>query len=95
MLFRSADDDDGNAAIERSKAPLKTAVANEGFTQRLLDDAYRIAQKSGPNGLRDWWGALTAAQRKLFNADELKKLKEYAEACGPTKGPNEPALELK
>ena len=82
ILSLAADDDDGNAAVERptQQAPAqKTVTITTDDYQRLLDVAYQVAAQ-GQDAMRDWWSGLKADQRNLLSSDDLKKLKAAASA---------------
>lgn len=70
ILGIAADDDDGNAAVEKTQV-------NNGWTQALQEEASKFAKK-GSKSLQDYWNALDEEQRKKFPAEKRKELKEMA-----------------
>lgn len=95
ILSLAAEDDDGNAAVERvsqqfdvmpkSSVGTKT-IEEDGIeaktlaTAKMLAEAEEIAKK-GSAAMRDWWSGLKADQRNLLSSDQLKKLKAAATAA--------------
>ena len=95
ILSLAAEDDDGNAAVERvsqqfdvmPKSSVGTRTIDENgleektlATAKMLAEAEEIAKK-GSAAMRDWWSGLKADQRNLLSSDQLKKLKAAATAA--------------
>lgn len=87
ILSLAAEDDDGNAAVERvpqqftvKSNEIKIDPANNEGADKLLAEAQEIA-KQGSVAMRDWWSGLKADQRNLLSSDQLKKLKAAATAA--------------
>lgn len=76
ILSLAAEDDDGNAAVER--VPQQVTIRTDD-ADKLLAQATEIAKK-GSEAMRDWWSGLKADQRNLLSSDDLKKLKAAASA---------------
>ena len=95
ILSLAAEDDDGNAAVERvsqqfdvmPKSSVGTRTIDEnGFEEKTLATAKMLAEaeeiaKKGSAAMRDWWSGLKADQRNLLSSDQLKKLKAAATAA--------------
>ena len=77
LLGIAADDDDGNAAVERTPAPapVKKAVEKD---MSYIRKAANEAAKGGGISLQNWWKTLKLDEREAFDADERKSLKEIA-----------------
>lgn len=87
ILSLAAEDDDGNAAVERvsqqftvKSNEIKIDPATNEGADKLLVEAQEIA-KQGSVAMRDWWSGLKADQRNLLSSDQLKKLKAAATAA--------------
>lgn len=87
ILSLAAEDDDGNAAVERvpqqftvKSNEIKIDPATNEGADKLLAEAQEIA-KQGSVAMRDWWSGLKADQRNLLSSDQLKKLKAAATAA--------------
>lgn len=76
ILALAADDDDGNAAVERASAKLPPQT-NVG---PLHNDA-RQAAAQGNDALSKFWKSLEEDQRSAFSADFRKQLKADANAA--------------
>lgn len=80
ILSLAADDDDGNAAVERPPQQVpaqKTVTITTDDYQRLLDVAYQVAAQ-GQDAMRDWWSKLSKKDRDAFTTEDLKALKATA-----------------
>lgn len=80
MLGIAADDDDGNAAVERaSSAPIqKTEKSEPAVIPEKLRKAAEEASKQGTIGLNNWWKTLTPTERTLISEDVRSDLKKKA-----------------
>jgi len=70
----AAEDDDGNAAVEKAPAKFQAKVVGGGSLQ---DDARKAAQK-GSKDLQKYWNALSEAERDTFPTDFRKEIKSIA-----------------
>jgi len=74
LLGIATDDDDGNAAVEKSNIRLAPQM-NVG---PLIDNARKLAAEEGNKGLQKYWNGLSEAERNAFSADMRKELKALA-----------------
>jgi hypothetical protein len=82
LLCLAADDDDGNAAVEKpamKEKPKQPVMANE--ERSALATTAMISAKSGTPALKAWWNTLSKDQRSVFNAEAIAELKAMAEAA--------------
>lgn len=71
ILALAADDDDGNAAVEKS--PSRPA----GTIFRPNKEGMEAASK-GNKSLSEWWNKLSEDERSLVSADDRKQMKKIA-----------------
>lgn len=71
ILALAADDDDGNAAVEKS--PSRPA----GTIFRPSKEGMEAASK-GNKSLSEWWNKLSEDERSLVSADDRKQMKKIA-----------------
>jgi hypothetical protein len=80
LLCLAADDDDGNAAVEKApakeQAPKPSTLTKEERT-KLATDAM-VAAKCGTPALTAWWKTLSKDQRTALDADAIAELKQMA-----------------
>lgn len=74
LLGIATDDDDGNAAVEKSTIKLSPQM-NVG---PLHDNARKLAAEGGNKGLQQYWNSLTDEERNAFSSDIRKELKNIA-----------------
>lgn len=75
ILSLAADDDDGNAAVE--KAPAAARLAPQANVAPLLENAHKAAAK-GSKALSAFWESCSEADRNALTADIRKELKKTA-----------------
>lgn len=78
LIGIAAEDDDGNAAVERNipaAPPIKTLSKEE--SDKLIAAAKEAASK-GDKELSRYWGNLTEKERAVFTVDDRKSLKQTA-----------------
>jgi hypothetical protein len=80
LLCLAADDDDGNAAVEKApakeQAPKKDILTKE--ERAALATAAMENAKQGTPALTAWWKTLSKDQRTALDADAIAELKQMA-----------------
>lgn len=77
ILCLAAVDDDGNAAVEKAPAaPAKPGMSKDEIA-KLTKQLIEIA-KEGTEALTAKWRSMTGDQRRVFDAEAIKELKEIA-----------------
>jgi len=79
MLSIASEDDDGNAAVQRSAPQAAPAPApkQKKVSDDVRDEVMQAARK-GSEALRGKWAALSADDRTSFVGEDLKELKRIA-----------------
>lgn len=88
LLCLAADDDDGNAAVEKTPAkeapaPKKDVLSKEEKAALAL--AAMETAKQGTPALTAWWKTLSKDQRTALDADAIAELKTMAQAADTEK----------
>ena len=92
ILCLAADDDDGNAAVEKvpgkeAPAPKKPVLTKEEMA--ALAAAAMTAANSGTPTLTAWWKTLSKDQRSALDSNVIAELKEMAQAADAKETANE------
>lgn len=88
LLCLAADDDDGNAAVEKhpakdAPAPKKPVLSKEELA--AVATAAMEAAKQGTPALTAWWKTATKDQRSVLDTDAIAELKAMAQAADTEK----------
>ena len=91
LLCLAADDDDGNAAVEKApakeQAPKKDILTKE--ERAALATAAMESAKQGTPALTAWWKTLSKDQRTALDQDAIAELKQMATEADKKETANE------
>lgn len=88
VLCLAAVDDDGNAAVEKAPAtPAKPGMSKDEIA-KLTKQLIEIA-KEGTEALTSKWRSMTGDQRRVFDPEAIKELKELAAKADASKKEDE------
>lgn len=77
ILCLAAVDDDGNAAVEKAPAPPAKPGMSKDEIAKMTKQLIEIA-KEGTEALTSKWRSMTGDQRRVFDPEAIKELKELA-----------------
>lgn len=87
LLCLAADDDDGNAAVEKAPAKEAAPVAKKLSKEELaaVATAAMEAAKQGTPALTQWWKTASKDQRSALDNEAIAELKAMAQAADTEK----------
>jgi hypothetical protein len=81
LLCLAADDDDGNAAVEKGPAPAPKPekTTDPKLVKAAIASGEAAAKKSGSQGATDWWSGLSNDLRAAIPAEDKLRIKQLGQ----------------
>lgn len=88
MLCLAADDDDGNAAVDKAPAPAPKVekAVDPKLVKAAIEAGEAAAKKLGGKGATDWWSGLANEVRVAIPADDKLRIKKLGQDADAAKG---------
>lgn len=85
LLCLAADDDDGNAAVEKAPASAPKA-ADPKLVKAAIAAGEAAAKKSGEVGAANWWTSLSSELRAAIPAEDKARIKQMGKESNEAEG---------